>query len=44
MLKPGNDATQFCQPLEPPDGGIAGLRLAVQIVEDVLPMIRPERN
>src|SRR6516165_12671264 len=44
MRKRGEDAAQFRKPLEAADGGIAGLSAAVEVVENVMAMIRTERN
>src|SRR5262249_9134921 len=44
MRERGEDATQFREPLQAADGGIAGLSAAVEGVENVMAMIRTERD
>src|SRR6185437_571582 len=44
MRKRGEDAAQFRKPLEAADGRIPGLSAAVEVVENIVPMIRTERD
>jgi len=44
MRKRSEDAAQFRKPLEAADGRIPGLSAAVEVVENIVPMIRTERD
>ena len=42
VRKRGDDAAQFGEALQAPDGGIARLRRAAEVIKDVLAVIRVE--
>src|SRR5690606_30260648 len=44
MLKGGHDAAQLGKALEAADGGIARLRLPLEVVENILPVVGPHRD
>ena len=44
MIERRDDATQLCKPLETPDRRVPRLTLPLQVVENVLPVVRSEGN